>query len=219
MNYLILLLVGLAVIIFIVKVKNFDSFLYRVLYIGIGFVIIVGIVVLLQPDDYIKYNSDPKTQSQKVKNKEKVSQIQYLALKMRSEGFTEEQIVESFFHEYSSNLNVASDLEKANFSLKTIQKFFKYYKNSEILENRKLSKEEYSRHLIEQDIKRFASFSSEDKSKIREMEKNKVSIAIIKKKYPNYKPNDEVKAIDLGKFGKSLSDIKKIFPNYEPKKY
>lgn len=218
MNYLILLLIGLAVIVFLLKIKKIDSLMFRVLYVVVAFIVIVTVVILVQPDNYIKYNSSSDLESNNTKYKKEVSQIQYLALKMKTQGFTEEQIVESFFHEYQAKYEVAQQLEKANFSLLTIKKFFINYKSSGILETRKLTKAEYMRYLVEQDIKRFASFSSEDKAKIRVMEKNKVSIDKIIKIYPNYKPNDEVKAIELGKTGKTLREVKKVFPNYEPKK-
>jgi len=218
MNYLILFLIAIAVIIFVVKVKKFDSLLYRAIYAVVAFVLIVSVVILVQPAEYIKYNSSEPSQTKKATNKKEVSQIQFLALKMKAEGFTQEQIVESFFHEYPGKLSVAQELEKANFSLPVIQKFFKNYKISEVLQNRKLTKAEYSRYLIEQDIKRFANFSKMDRVEIREMERKKLSIKKIKNIYPNYEANDEIKAIDFGNSGKSLREIKKVFPNYEPKK-
>jgi hypothetical protein len=216
MSYLLLLLVGLAVVIFILNVKNFNTFLHRFIYFVVSLILIITIILLIQPKDYIVFNSNQDIQT--TKSTDNVSKIQFLALKMKTEGFSEEQIVESFYHEYQAKPEVASDLEKAKFSLKTIQKFFTNYKSSGILENRKLTKAEYLRYLVEQDVKRFAKFSNEDKAKIRQMEKKKVSIVKIKEMFPTYEPNDEVKAIELGNTGKSLREIKKVFPNYEPKK-
>ncbi len=220
MGYLILVLICFAVIIFLLKVKNFDSLLHRFIYVVVCAVVIVLAIVFIQPDEYIKYNSEPNigTQNKQNTNSDNISQIQYLAIKMKTEGFSEEQIVESFYHEYRAKLSVASELEKANFSLETIKKFFTNYKNSGILKNRKLTIQEYLRYLVEQDIKRFSKFSNEDRIKIREMEKNKKSIKFIIDIYPNYKPNDEMKAIELGRTGKSLREVKKVFQNYEPKK-
>ena len=218
MGYLVVLLIGLAVIIFLINVKNFDGFLHRIVYFAISFIVIVVIIVLVQPKEYIIYNSNSDLKKNSSITKKNVSQTQYLALKMKAEGYSEEQIVESYFHESDGKLDVAKELELANFSLETIRKFFTNYKSSGILENRKLTKEEYLRYLVEQDIKRFATVSSENKAKIREMEKNKISISKIKESFPNYIPNDEVKAIELGKTGKSLREIKIVFPNYEPQK-
>jgi flagellar motor component MotA len=218
MSYLVLFLIAIAVSIFLIKVKNFDSLLHRIVYIVVCVVVISAVVILVQPDEYIKYNSNSDFKTKNTNKNNQVSQIQYLAIKMKTEGFTEEQIVDSFYHEYNADLSVAAELEKANFSLKTIKMFFKNYKNSRVLENRKLTKEEYLRHLVEQDIKRLSIFSNEDKVKIREMEKNKKSIESIRNIYPKYEPNDEVKAVEFGRTGKSLREIKKVFPNYEPRK-
>lgn len=218
MNYLVLLLVGLAVIIFLLNVKNFNTFLYRVLYIVAGFSIVVGVIVLVQPDEYVVYSSNPKFEPSSKVNQKRDTQIQNLALKMKTEGFSEEQIVESFSHEYPSRFDVALQLENAGFSVTVISKYFKNYQSNKALSNRKLTREEYSRHIIEQDIKRFSTFSLSDRNKIRELESQKKTIAQIKKIYPNYEPNDEVRAIDLGLSGKSLREIKKVFPNYELKK-
>jgi len=218
MNYLVLLLVGLAVIIFLLNVKNFNTFIYRVIYIVSGFAFLVGVIVLVQPDEYVVYSSNPKFEPSNKANKKIDTQIQNLALKMKTEGFSEEQIIESFSHEYPSRLDVALQLENAGFSAVVISKYFKNYQSNRALPNRKLTREEYSRHIIEQDVKRFAVFSQEDRNTIRRMESNKESISAIKELFTNYEPNDEIKAIELGQTGKSLREVKKIFPNYEPKK-
>lgn len=174
--------------------------------------------MLVQPDNYIKYSNTPLPSNKTKVSKEQISKIQELALKMKDKGFSEEQIIESFFHEYRGKIEVARELEKAGFKLDNITNFFRHYDGSLNSLGRKLTKDEYSQHLIEQDIKRFAIFSKKDKAKIREMESRKVPISKIKELYPNYKPNDEIKAIELGNTGKSLREVKKIFPNYEPKK-
>ena len=119
MHYLVLLLAGLMVVIFLVNVKNFDNFLHRVIYVVVGLIIIVGVIVLVQPSEYVKYNtsSEPAKKNRQAKQtKEQITQIQYLALKMKTEGFSEEQIIESFSHEYPSRLDVALQLENAGFS-------------------------------------------------------------------------------------------------------
>lgn len=209
----------LVIVILLLSRKFLNDILQKILYVFCGLGLIVSLIIFLQPSDYIAYNSSPNSSINTRVNEEKnVSQVQYLALKMKSEGFSQEQIIESFYHEYPNSLKVAKELERAGFSLNVIKKYFKQYDGVEELQNRKLTKEEYSRKLIEQDVKRFSTFSIEDRKKIRELETKKTPISKIKEIFPSYEPNDEVKAQELDVMGKSLSEIKKIYPNYEPKK-
>ena len=198
--------------------KNFNDVLRKVAYFVLVLVVLVGLFLFIQPDDYIKYNSASSSKHSAKNPKKVVSQIQFLALKMKAEGFSEDEIIESFYHEYTSKLSVAKELKSAGFTLSIIQKYFKDYNGGSGMSKRKLTIEEYSRYLIEQDIKRFASFSIEERNKIRKMEISKATSEDIKKLYPKYEPNDEIKAKNLNKTGKSLREIKQLYPNYEPKK-
>ena len=177
MNYLLLVLAGLAVIIFLLNVKNFNTFIHRVIYFLVAFAVLVGVIIFVQPDEYVVYSSNPKFEPSSKITQKRDTQIQNLALKMKTEGFTEEQIIESFSHEYPSSFDVALQLESVGFSVEVIGQYFKNYQSNKSMPNRKLTKEEYSRYIIEQDVKRFSPFSQAHRNKIREMENNKKTIS------------------------------------------
>jgi len=217
MKYIIIISLALFVLLLLLMTKNFNVILKRASYVLLALFCIVGVVFLIQPDDYIVYNSDKKVNTDVKSSSKESSKIQYLALKMQSEGFTEDEIIESFYHEYDSNIKIAQELKKAGFSLVLIQKYFKNYELTATSKQLLMSKEDYSRYIIEQDIKRLSSFSKEQRERIRKLETNSIAVDEIKREFPKYEPNDEVKARELYRLGKSINQIKKVYPNYQPK--
>ena len=59
MKYIIILSIAAAIIAFLMLAKNFNKTLKRFGYFALFLLAIVSVILFIQPDDYIKYNSDP----------------------------------------------------------------------------------------------------------------------------------------------------------------